>query len=175
MPRRRGAEAEVRPADAAEPDGQARPVDLRPLPTLIGYALRRTQVAVFNAFRRTFAELGLRPAQLGILTVVGNNPGLKQAEVSAALGIKRANLVPLLDGLTGRGLIERGRVASDRRSHALRLTAAGEALLADAQAREAAFEAEIAAGIGEPGRRRLIELLRGVEAACGPGEDGEAD
>jgi DNA-binding MarR family transcriptional regulator len=153
----------VRPEAVSRRPGQ---LDLRPLPNLIGYALRRTQVAVFNRFRRAFAEFDIRPAQLGILTVVHNNPGLKPSEVSAALGIKRTNLVPLLDGLIARGLIERAKLETDRRSHALRLTQDGSRFLAALQQREAEFERDLSAAIGDADRLRLLHLLAEVEASC---------
>ena len=160
---RRTAPAQVPPADGA--------LDLDPLPGLIGYVLRRTHAAVFARFREVFADLDIRPVQLGILTVVGNNPGLKQAEVSAALGIKRTNLVPLLDGLASRGLIARTSPAADRRSRALVLTPAGASLLAEAHLRERLFEDGLARGIGETGRARLLDLLRAVEASCRKDEE----
>lgn len=144
-------------------------VALDPLPGLIGYALRRAHGAVFHQFRRHFADLDIRPVQLGILTVVGNNPDLKQSEVSAALGIKRANLVPLLDDLARRGVLRREKVATDRRSHALRLTEAGDALLRACRAREAAFEQGLAAGLGPGGRRQLLSLLAEIQAVCQEG------
>lgn len=148
------------------PNAGARGPDLDPLPRLVGYALRRTQVAVFRRFRRVFAEFDIRPAQLGVLTVVLNNPGLKQSEVSAALGIKRTNFGPLLDGLVARGLVERTKVASDRRVFGLHLTAAGQDFVAELQAREAAFEREIVALIGEDGRHTLLRLLDQVARTC---------
>src|SRR5947207_4990676 len=104
-------------------------VDLGPLPGLIGYALRRAQVVVFQDFFRTFATFDIRPAQLAVLIVIERNPGLKQSQVCAALGIKRTNFVGLLDSLQRRGLAERRPAAQDRRSHALHLTADGVALL----------------------------------------------
>lgn len=151
-----------RPRHAAD----ARGPDLDPLPQLVGYALRRTQVAVFRRFRREFAEFDIRPAQLGVLTVVLNNPGLKQSEVSAALGIKRTNFGPLLDGLVARGLVERTKVATDRRVFGLHLTAAGRDFVAQLQAREAAFEREIVALIGKEGRHTLLALLDQVALTC---------
>lgn len=147
--------------------------DMSPLPGLVSYTLRRTHAAVFARFRRRFSDLDISPVQLGILTVVHNNPGLNQAAVSAALGIKRANLVPLLDGLAQRGLIERLRVASDRRAHALHATRAGADLLAELQRREQAFEAEITALIGAAGKRQLVALLEHVGAALQDEQDGE--
>lgn len=158
----------------ATEDGE-RGVDLGRLTNLVGYTLRRAQMAAFRNFTRRFADLDVRPTQLGVLTVVARNPGLTQSRVGASLGIKRANLVPLLNGLEDRGLIDRAR-ASDRRSHALHLTAAGDALLAECARREAVHEADLAAIIGPAGRDRLIALLAGVERACeAAAQDGPAD
>lgn len=148
--------------------------DLGALPHLVGYALRRTHSAVFNRFRRVFAEFDIRPAQLGVLTIVLNNPGLKQSEVSAALGIKRTNFGPLLDGLVARKLVLRAKMPADRRAFGLHLTKEGRHVVAQLQAREAAFEREISALIGETGRRDLLALLDQVAATCRD-EPDEAD
>lgn len=170
----------TRPADARRPAPDAAPeagdearVDLGHLDGLVGYRLRRAQLAAFRNFSRRFEDVDIRPTQMGVLTVVARNPGLTQSRVGLALGIKRANLVPLLNGLEDRGLVARARASSDRRSHALHLTAAGEALFADLLRREATHEAEITALIGETGRRRLVELLAKVEQACGAAADEE--
>ena len=154
--------------DAGEPT-----VDLGHLSGLVGYRLRRAQLAAFRNFSRRFEDVDIRPTQLGVITVVARNPGLKQSQVGIALGIKRTNLVPLLNGLEARGLVARVRASSDRRSHALHLTAAGEALFADLLRREAEHEAELAGLIGETGRRRLLELLAKVEQACGEAAEEE--
>ena len=161
------------PPAAAGPTSGHASLDMSPLPGLIGYALRRAHAAVFARYRRHFADLDIRPVQLGILTVVANNPGLKQADVSAALGIQRANLVPLLAELAARDLVERARAEGDRRSHALALTPAGAVLLAECQAREAALERELAATIGPEGRERLLALLRRIETASLAAPDPE--
>jgi DNA-binding MarR family transcriptional regulator len=160
---------EADPASDADATDEAR-VDLGHLGGLVGYRLRRAQLAAFRNFSRRFEDVDIRPTQLGVLTVVARNPGLTQSRVGAALGIKRANLVPLLNGLEDRGLVAR-RPSSDRRSHALHLTAEGTALFAELRRREDAHEAEITALIGETGRRRLVELLAAVEQACGADEE----
>jgi DNA-binding MarR family transcriptional regulator len=151
---------------APKPVGNPTGPDLDPLPRLIGYALRRTHIAVFKRFRSVFAEFEIRPAQLGMLTVVQKNPGLKQSDVSAALGIKRTNFGPLLDGLIARGFVVRRKVAGDRRVSGLHLTPAGEIFVTQLHEREAAFEREIAALIGEDGRRDLLSLLDRVALTC---------
>lgn len=153
---------------------QAVEVDLGDLPFLAGYALRRAQFAAFNHFLQFFADMNVRPVQYGVMSVIDRNPGLKQSQVSEALGIKRANLVAILDALERRGLAKREAVATDRRSYALRLTDKGVALMKELRARAQQHEKLLAANIGEDGRRELLRLLHGVIAAVGPGgEDGD--
>src|ERR1700674_4213083 len=101
-------------------------VDLGPLPDLIGFMLRRAQIAVFKEIFRLFSEVDIRPAQFSVLTVIESNPRLTQSQVSGALGIKRTNFVALLDSLERRGLAERQPAAGDRRSYALHLTENGK-------------------------------------------------
>jgi DNA-binding MarR family transcriptional regulator len=153
----------------------AEKLDLGELPLLSGYMLRRAQFAAFNDFLRFFEELGVRPVQYAVLTVIDRNPGLKQSQVSEALGIKRANLVAILDALERRGLARREAVATDRRSYALRLTDKGVALMKELRARSEAHEKRLAAIIGEDGRQQLLQLLHGVIEAVGPGSEDDED
>lgn len=136
-----------------------RPAKLGPLSAFLGYALRRAQLAVFDDFFATVADLELRPAQFGLLVVINQNPGLKQTDASAALGIQTPNFVGLVDELEQRGLAQRMPAANDRRSHALHLTKAGEALLEKVMAKQAEHEARMTARIGKPGREQLLALL----------------
>jgi DNA-binding MarR family transcriptional regulator len=138
-----------------------------PLAGIIGYALRRAQLAVFDEAIRALAELDLRPAQFSVLALVGHRPGLRQSEVAAALGIQRANFVALLDRLEKRGLARRASAPNDRRCHALHLTAEGERVLARASARVAAIETRLDAKLGPGGRERLLDLLWRLAGDCG--------
>ena len=54
---------------------------------LIGYTLRRAQVAVSRSFVELFADLDVRQSQLGVLTVIEGSPGLRPSQVGAAIGI----------------------------------------------------------------------------------------
>ena len=136
------------------------PVQLDHLDRVLGYALRRAQVAVFNDFRRSFAELDIRPTQYAVLAILAEHPGLKQGDVSAALGIKRTNFVAVLDELERRGLARREAVADDRRSRALFLTEEGEALTARMHKMNATHEARLASFLGPGEAATLIALLR---------------
>jgi DNA-binding MarR family transcriptional regulator len=166
--------ANGRAAKTKEP-ARAEKLDLGELPQLSGYMLRRAQFAAFNDFLRFFEDLNIRPVQYAVLAVIDRNPGLKQSQVSEALGIKRANLVAILDALERRGLARRESVASDRRSHALRLTDKGAALMKEMRQRSQEHEKRLANAIGEDGRKQLLKLLHGVIEAVGPGSEGDDD
>lgn len=130
--------------------------------------MRRAWLAMFQHFLRTFADVAIRPAQYGVLLIIERNPGLKQADVSAALGIKRTNLVALLDGLEERGFARREAAAGDRRSYALYLTSKGAALLQRLAELHEVHESRMIARIGEEGRAQLLVLLAAVSEAFGP-------
>lgn len=138
--------------------------DVGPLSDMVGYALRRAQLAVFDSVIKNFAVLDLRPAQYSVLVMLRHSPGLKQSEIAAALGIQRANFVVLFDGLERRGLAERRQSASDRRSYALHLTKEGEELLLRADAIEQAYEKKVDGILGPGGRARLIAMLHQLAA-----------
>jgi DNA-binding MarR family transcriptional regulator len=139
---------------------RARSFDTGTVSGIIGYRLRRAQVAVFQQFMTRFAEFGLTPAEYSVLALIAANPGSKQTEIGEALGIKRANFVPLINGLEQRALTERHASPGDRRSNALYLTAAGENLLARANAVQAEFEAEMVERLGGTrARNQLLQML----------------
>ncbi len=144
---------------AESPADEAQPLDLSALTTIVGYPLRRAQLAVFEDFNRRFVALKLSPAQYSALVIIGANPGRKQSEIAGALGIQRPNFVAMMDELERRGLAERLRTPVDRRSRALALTAAGAALVVRARRVQAEQEKEVERLIGREGRERLVAAL----------------
>jgi len=130
----------------------------------LGYFLRRVQVWVFQDFIKTLATIDLRPAQYSVLAVIGANRGLSQADVAQLLGIERARLVRLLHRLEKRGLTQRLASPNDRRSHALQLTSAGQALLKRAKALAAVHEANLMQRFGAANHARMMDSLREFEA-----------
>lgn len=143
---------------------EKREIDMGSLDDSIGYRMRRAQIAIFQDIISAFAEADIRPAQFSVMVLIGQNPGLNQSEVAAALGIKRANFVALIDSLEARGLAKREPTATDRRSYALQLTEAGQSLLDDLQRVQAEHEARIVARIGAENRAMLLELLEAIAA-----------
>lgn len=129
------------------------------LDQMTGYAVRRAQLWIFQDFKRTLKGEDMTPAQLSVLRIVGANPGLAQARVAEALAIERARLVQMIDRLEARGLVERTRSPTDRRSHALHLTLAGAVLLERLNELVEAHERNVVARIGARDKSELLRIL----------------
>jgi len=121
--------------------------------------LRRIQTAVFSDFIASLGELELRPAQYSLLEVIDANPGLRQSDAAAALGIQKANFVALVHELERRALVQRRRSKSDRRCYSLHLQPRGRRLLEAARGRHDAQESRLGELLGMQDRERLLKLL----------------
>lgn len=149
------------PRDGAERGRGPRPaIALGALDGHLGYLVRRLQLWIFQDFTRTLRKFDVRPAQYSVLVVIEANAGLSQADVAEALGIERARLVRLLDGLERRGLIRRTPSPRDRRSHALVLTRDGQRLLKPIRQLAATHESRLAGLLGADRHRALVAALR---------------
>ena len=133
------------------------------LPELIGYQLRLAQLAVFRDFERSVGDLGISPGRVGVLVLVNGNPGITQSRLAEAVGLDRSTLVPVLDGLERRGLVERRR-GKDRRTNGLSLTASGKLLLGRVKRRIAKHERRMLSGMSDTERGQLIALLARLQS-----------
>lgn len=140
--------------------GEGSELDFDVLVSLVGYHLRRAQVAVFNDFAEEMAGEQITPGQFGVIALIGANPGLTQSALARAVGIERSTMVAVIDTLESRGIVERRASPVDRRSYALVLTATGQDMLARLKPMVAAHEARIGGGLSDDERGQLIWLLR---------------
>ncbi len=130
------------------------------LSELLGYALKRAQLKVFEDFLRCVAPLQLTPAQFSVLLLLDKNPGRNQTEIANTLGILRPNFVAMLDALESRDLCARMRSTNDRRSHILVLTDKGRAVLARAKKLIATkHEARLKELLGQENWAALLSML----------------
>jgi DNA-binding MarR family transcriptional regulator len=142
-----------------------------PLDEYVGYALRRAQLRVFQDFIDALAEVDLRPAHFSVLTVIDANPGLLQSEACAALGIQKANFVPLLDALQRRGLLR--RVARNGRANGLHLTDEGRKLLVRARKLHDRHERRVSGALTPLERKRLLAVLQRIADADDTAASGD--
>lgn len=133
-----------------------------PLDQLLGYQLRRASALIVADLAASLSDVGLRVTEASILMMIDVNPQVTQSEIGRCLGVKRANMAPLVSGLELRRLIERSPV--DGRSQALRLTAKGHELAQRGRDLVAAHEERIFAEIPDEKRRIMIEALKSIRS-----------
>ena len=156
----RTATGAAKAARSALKEAERAPIELGELSEMLGYALKRAQLTIFEDFLRCVAPLQLTPAQFSVLLLLDRNPGRNQTEIANTLGILRPNFVAMLDGLESRELCARVRSVNDRRSHHLVLTDKGKATLARAKKLVAAkHEARLDELLGSSNRAALVALL----------------
>jgi DNA-binding MarR family transcriptional regulator len=136
---------------------------VNPVATHIGYRLRRASVQVMAGAAASIAGLGLHITPATILLLIGANPGCRQSDLCHELGIKRANMTPMIADLAARGWIE--RAAIDGRSMALHLTASGKAVAQAAADALAANEHRLVAALPADTGPGLMAALARLEAS----------
>ena len=151
-------------ADSATAPGSRTGIDMGLLPGLVGFNLRCAQLAVFQHFGATVGRDGISPPQFGTLLLIEANPDISQSAVAEALRFDRSTLVQIIDRLESRGLVTRNVSATDRRSHALRLTPQGAKELNALKDRAHTHEADVAAALDDDERAQLIALLAKVHS-----------
>jgi len=134
-------------------------LDYDVLDELIGYALRRAQVAMFLAFHEATRGLGITPPRFTALVVVGANPGISQTTLGNVLGIARSGAMSLTDWFEERGLVERRRKLDDARAWGLHLTRRGERFVARIKRSVIAEDRKRGAVLGSRERQELVRLL----------------
>lgn len=125
----------------------------------VGFHLRLAQLAVFKDFDSELGEIGVTPAVYSVLEVLHRNPGLIQSKLAATVRLDRSSIVPMIDKLGQRGLVERRASTTDRRHKHLYLTAAGTELLIRANERVIEHEERVCAHLSAAEKRVLMELL----------------
>jgi DNA-binding MarR family transcriptional regulator len=139
-------------------DGEA--LRLGPLADFIGFHLRLAQEASFQAFARRVRDYQLRPGRFAVLALIGENPGISQTALGRAAGRDKSTLTPALNDLVRRALVKRRRVASDRRSYALSLTAKGKRLLDELTLHARAHDRVLDEIVGLRRKAEFIRTLR---------------
>ena len=131
-----------------------------PLIRFPGYALRRAANATAAELSARLLPLDLRQSDASLLLLVSVNPGATSSALGRALGIERANMVPLLKRLEEAGLI--AREAIDGKSQGLRLTPEGQRRLDAARKVIEAFEAELLSRVPAEHRDHLLPALNAI-------------
>jgi DNA-binding MarR family transcriptional regulator len=134
-------------------------LDYDVLDELLGYAVRRAQLAMQDSFLEAARGLDTTPARFTALVVIGANPGLSQTVLGKVLGIARSGAMQLTDWLEARELVERRRAPNDARAWGVHLTPRGEKLTARLKQRVAEQETQWTDKLSSRERSELFRLL----------------
>lgn len=100
------------------------------LDSLLGYAVRRAQIRMYETFILALEPWGITPPRYSAMVIVSLNPGLKLTQLAKIMGIARSGAVILVDALEELGYMERQPAPEDRRAFSLALTGKGRTDLA---------------------------------------------
>ena len=137
----------------------AEPSDARP--GRICYLLRRVHQHLYLAATALLPE-ERHPRDIALLGVIAANAPVSQQWLADYLSINRSVMVKLIDSLEASGDVVRDRKADDRRSYALRTTAAGRRAIKQLTGVASEAEGIVTGGLSRAERERLIALLQAV-------------
>lgn len=99
----------------------------------IGHLLNQAALRIRTMTAAALAPHDITPPQLRALEVIAREQPLSQVRLSELVGMDRSTIVHVVDLFEQLGVASREVDRTDRRSHAVMLTAKGERLLRDAR------------------------------------------
>jgi len=134
----------------------------------VGYVLKQAASALRGAMDAALRPLGLTVSQYACLEVLGQRPGLSNAELAKAVFVTRQSMNVVLRGLEEHGLVTRATVAPHGRALPTELTATGRRQLAAASAAVRAVERQMLTTLPAAAQSRLLADLAACAAALAP-------
>ena len=140
-------------------------------PSTLAFLLSQVGIHASRRFAERIAAVDLNPPLFRVLNLVDAAEGRSQQAIGKAIEVPPSRMVALVDELEQRGLVERRPDPADRRVRALYLTEKGRETLARGRAIAKEHEEEVAQGLDEQDRKRLLDLLQKMvdEQAIGRG------
>jgi DNA-binding MarR family transcriptional regulator len=144
------------------PIARVQGLDYGVLDELLGYSLRRAQVAMFIAFHEATRGMDITPPRFTALVMIGANPGISQSALGKVLGIARSGAMLVTDWFEARGLVERRHLPDDRRAWGLHLTRRGEQFVERLKRRVVDLDLRKTRSLEKDERRELLRLLEKI-------------
>ena len=132
---------------------------LGPVENAVGYVLKQAAVALRNAMDVALRPLHLTVPQYACLELLGQRPGLSNAELARGVFVTRQSMSVVLRGLEERGLVTRPATAPHGRELPAELTRAGRDHLDAASAAVLAIQTMMCAGLTPARQQDLLETL----------------
>jgi DNA-binding MarR family transcriptional regulator len=138
-----------------------------------GYAVRPALLlhklgnTVLERAEDPMAAIGLTPRQYSLLAVLDSDEPPSQLALAGLCGLLPAQVVPVLDELEGRRLVERTRSETDRRRSVVRLTDSGRELLQRGDALGSSIMDMLFGDLDPEAREELHEKFRAALVRAG--------
>ena len=163
QPRKPASKARSQPT--ASFDAHIPGIDYGQLDTLVGYAVRRAQIRIYEDFTVALQPWNITPQRFSAMMLIHRNPGIKAIDLANVMGIARSGVAILLNTLEAAGYIRRVGDQKDKRTLALELSAAGRKALGEISDAVARHDARVTTSLNEEQKSLLIFLLDRVGAA----------
>ncbi len=132
---------------------------LGPVENAVGYVLKQAAVALRNAMDEALRPMNLTVTQYACLELLGQRPGLSNAELARGVFVTRQSMNIVLRGLEERGLVSRPATAPHGRELPTKLTPAGRDQLDAASAAVLAVQTTMCTGLTTADQQALLETL----------------
>ena len=132
---------------------------LGPVENAVGYVLKQAAVALRSAMDGALRPLHLTVPQYACLELLGQRPGLSNAELARGVFVTRQSMNIVLRGLEERGLVTRPATAPHGRELPTELTPAGRDHLDAASTAVLAVQTTMCAGLTAARQQALLETL----------------
>jgi DNA-binding MarR family transcriptional regulator len=130
----------------------------------------RLQLRVYNG---RFRATGLNQSQVAALIHLDRIEEVSQTELAERLGMQKAAAGTLIDGLEGKGLVERTRGREDRRLQLVSITDAGRRVVDEVDRMAEALGTALRQGISREERAQLVSILQRLRENLREMEKGE--
>ena len=138
------------------------PVSVGMLPNLLGYNLRRAQIALWRDFNRTVREDDVRPGIFSLLVLIDANPGIAQIDLANQLDIDKATIVGLIRRMERQNWVTRKTSTEDRRRQGVYMTPEGRQALKSLREEMLEHEQRFTRLFSQSELAQLIAFLRRI-------------
>jgi DNA-binding MarR family transcriptional regulator len=139
-----------------------------PVDDAVGYVLKQAAAALRTAMDVALRPLGLTVPQYACLEVLGQRPGLSNADLARSVFVTRQSMAGVLRGLQNRDLVTRATTAPHGRALPTQLTADGRERLRAASTAVRVVEKRMLTLLDPDAQHRLRDDLAACTAALTP-------
>jgi len=116
----------------------------------------------FRVYNGRFRATGLNQSQVAALIHLDRVEELSQTDLATRLGMRKAATGTLIDGLEGKGLVERERSRDDRRLQLVSISEAGRRVVDEVDHMGEDLGTELRQGISREERAEFVSILQRI-------------